>query len=100
MDVDSFDDSLVSIDNGFHEIVEYSKLLLNNEELLKPDPFYMAKQSMITEGMRTILVDWLVDVSIHFEVMFETLHYAIAYIDRALSLLEIEKNKLQLVGVT
>lgn len=75
-------------------------MLRKNEELLKPDPHYMSKQSMITEGMRTILVDWLVDVSIHFEVMFETLHYAIAYIDRTLSLLEIEKNKLQLIGVT
>ena len=71
-----------------------------NEEILLPDPFYMAKQSMITESMRTILVDWLVDVSIHFEVKNETLHYAISYIDRTLSLLEIEKNKLQLVGVT
>jgi len=67
---------------------------------LRPDPFYMSKQSMITESMRTILVDWLVDVSMHFEVMSETLHFAISYIDRTLSLLEIEKNKLQLVGVT
>lgn len=75
-------------------------MLKNNEEVLQPDPYYMSKQSMITESMRTILVDWLVDVSIHFEVMCETLHYAIAYIDRTLSLLEIEKNKLQLVGVT
>ena len=50
--------------------------------------------------MRAVLVDWLIDVSIHFEVMTETLHYAISYIDRTLSLVEIEKTKLQLVGVT
>jgi cyclin B len=50
--------------------------------------------------MRSILVDWLVDVSVHFEVMTETLHFAISYIDRTLSILEIEKSKLQLVGVT
>lgn len=83
-----------------NDLQEHIKLLKRNEELLRPDPYYMSKQSMITESMRTILVDWLVDVSMHFEVMCETLHYAIAFIDRTLSLLEIEKNKLQLVGVT
>lgn len=43
------------------------------------------KQTNVTENMRSILVDWLVDVSVHFEVMSETLHYAINYIDRTLS---------------
>lgn len=75
-------------------------MLRRNEDLLRPDPFYMSNQSMITESMRAILVDWLVDVSIHFEVRSETLHYAIAYIDRTLSVYPIFKNKLQLVGVT
>ncbi len=50
--------------------------------------------------MRSILVDWLVDVSVHFEVMSETLHFAISYIDRTLSKMRIEKNKLQLIGVS
>lgn len=50
--------------------------------------------------MRSILVDWLVDVSVHFEVMTETLHFAINYIDRTLSNMIVEKNKLQLVGVS
>lgn len=49
--------------------------------------------------MRSILVDWLVDVSVHFEVMNETLHFAINYIDRTLSNIQIDKSKLQLVGV-
>jgi hypothetical protein len=44
--------------------------------------------------MRSILVDWLVDVSVHFEVMSETLHFAINYIDRILSKITVEKNKL------
>jgi serine/threonine protein kinase len=83
-----------------NEVKEYITLLKKNESSLRVDSDYMSKQSMITESMRTILVDWLVDVSIHFEVMCETLHFAISYIDRTLSVLEIEKNKLQLVGVT
>ncbi len=44
--------------------------------------------------MRAVLIDWLIDVSIHFEVTTETLHFAISYIDRTLSKLEIEKQKL------
>lgn len=44
--------------------------------------------------MRSILIDWLVDVSVHFEVMGETLHFAINYIDRTLSKIDVEKNKL------
>ena len=59
----------------------------------------MRDQKFITDNMRSILVDWLVDVSVHFEVMSETLHYAINYIDRALFSMTIEKSKLQLVGV-
>ena len=49
--------------------------------------------------MRSILIDWLVDVSVHFEVMGETLHFAINFIDRTLSKMSVEKSKLQLVGV-
>ena len=73
------------------ETIEFANLLRSNEEKLRPDPFYMINQSMITESMRAILVDWLVDVSIHFEVMNDTLYYAIAYIDRSLSVLDIPK---------
>jgi len=50
--------------------------------------------------MRMILVDWLIDVSVHFEITTETLHYAISLIDRTLSVMNIERSNLQLVGVT
>ena len=66
----------------------------------KSDPEYMKKQPSINENMRSILVDWLIDVSVHFELTTQTLHLAISYIDRALSSLKIEKNTLQLLGVT
>lgn len=59
----------------------------------------MSQQQNITENMRAILVDWLVDVSVHFNVMSETLHYAVNYIDRTLADMQVEKTKLQLVGV-
>ena len=66
----------------------------SNEVQQRPEVDFMNKQKYITENMRSILVDWLVDVSVHFEVMGETLHYAINYIDRTLSKFVIEKNKL------
>ena len=50
----------------------------------------MKTQDKITENMRSVLVDWLIDVSIHFEVMTDTMHLAIGYIDRTLSIMKIE----------
>ena len=50
-----------------------------------PSTNFMSQQNAITENMRSILVDWLVDVSVHFEVMGETLHLAINYINRTIS---------------
>ena len=41
--------------------------------------------------MRRILVDWLIDVSIHFEITDETLHLGLAYVDRYLSQETVEK---------
>lgn len=76
-----------------------SSMMHASELKFRPEANFMDKQTYITENMRSILVDWLVDVSVHFEVMGETLHYAISYIDRTLSKMVIEKNKLQLVGV-
>lgn len=57
-------------------------------------------QSEVTAHMRSILIDWLIDVAVHFELHGETLHYAVSYIDRTLSQIQIEKANLQLVGVT
>lgn len=65
-----------------------------------PNGNLMEKQKHITDNMRSILVDWLVDVSVHFEVMSETLHFAVNYIDRTLSRMVVEKKQLQLVGVS
>ena len=60
-------------------------MMKGNEEKLRPDPTYISKQKVINESMRQVLIDWLIDVSLHFEVSSETLHFAIQYIDRTLS---------------
>ena len=50
--------------------------------------------------MRSILVDWIVDVHLKFRCVPETLHLAVNIIDRYLSTVEITRDVLQLVGIT
>eukprot|EP00826_Nyctotherus_ovalis_P011840 TRINITY_DN13082_c0_g5_i1.p1 TRINITY_DN13082_c0_g5~~TRINITY_DN13082_c0_g5_i1.p1 ORF type:complete len:309 (+),score=78.07 TRINITY_DN13082_c0_g5_i1:480-1406(+) len=75
------------------------QMLLNNERKYRPKSNYMEHQPSIDDTMRSILVDWLIDVSVHFELTQETLHLAVTYLDRTLSELAIDRSKLQLLGV-
>ncbi len=59
---------------------------------------YMTKQPDITFSMRSILVDWLVEVGEEYKLKNATLHLAVNYIDRFLSFMSVQRGKLQLVG--
>lgn len=50
--------------------------------------------------MRGILIDWLVDVHLKFNLLNETLYLAVNLIDRYIEHHVISKDKLQLVGAT
>lgn len=73
----------------------------------KNRPFcgYMEKvQNDISEHMREVLVDWLVEVAEEYKFVSDTLYLTVSYIDRYLSSHDISKNKLsknklQLLGV-
>lgn len=60
---------------------------------------YMNEQE-INARMRTILVDWLVQVHLRFHLLQETLFLTVQLIDRYLQVQSVSKSKLQLVGVT
>ena len=60
----------------------------------------MDKQPSLNGMMRAILVDWLVEVHMKFRLMPETLYLSVNIIDRYLSKVQVERKKLQLVGVT
>jgi len=81
---------------------EYSQDIYNylrsteNKHLAKWN--YMVKQPDITQSMRSILVDWLVEVSEEYKLQTETLYLAVNYIDRFLSVMSVQRAKLQLVG--
>lgn len=88
----------------FYEVEEYQSDILaylkEAERRNRPKPGYMQKQTDITHSMRTILVDWLVEVSEEYKLQDETLALAISYIDRFLSFMSVVRAKLQLVGTT
>lgn len=68
------------------------------ETLHRPKPGYMKKQPDITYSMRSILIDWLVEVVQEYRLHNETLYLAVSYIDRFLSYMSVVRTKLQLVG--
>ncbi|XP_057959362.1 cyclin-A2-1-like [Malania oleifera] len=68
---------------------------------LRPSANFMeTPQQDITQSMRGILVDWLVEVSEEYKLVPDTLHLTVNLIDRYLSQNHIEKQRLQLLGVT
>lgn len=85
-----------SVAEYVNQIYEY--LMMKEKD--RVDCGYMSIQKHITEKMRAILVDWLVEVHRMFKLLPETLFLAVAMIDRYLSLKQISQDTLQLVGIT
>ena len=50
--------------------------------------------------MRTVLVDWLIEVHLKFKLLPETLYLTVNLIDRYLALESVSRKRLQLIGVT
>ncbi|RAH67642.1 cyclin family protein [Aspergillus aculeatinus CBS 121060] len=79
------------------EIFEYMR---EQEIKLLPNAHYMDNQAEIQWSMRSVLMDWLVQVHHRFSLLPETLFLCVNYIDRFLSCKIVSLNKLQLVGAT
>ncbi|MBN3301567.1 CCNA1 protein, partial [Amia calva] len=83
-------------------VLEYSediyRHLRESEVKRRPKPGYMRKQPDITNSMRVILVDWLVEVGEEYKLCSETIYLAVNYLDRFLSCMSVLRGKLQLVG--
>ncbi|ONK76626.1 uncharacterized protein A4U43_C03F30290 [Asparagus officinalis] len=62
--------------------------------------FMETVQRDITHSMRGILIDWLVEVSDEYGLVPDTLYLAVNIIDRFLSQNYIERQRLQLLGIT
>lgn len=79
------------------DIYEYMREL---ERRYHVEPDYMRIQTQVNTKMRAILVDWLVQVHLRFNLLQETLYLTVSVIDRYLASECVEKTRLQLVGVT
>ncbi|KAJ1733864.1 B-type cyclin [Coemansia sp. Benny D160-2] len=93
VDVDPQDMTLVA--EFSDDIFGYMREL---EHRLMPDPAYVERQPALSWSTRSVLVEWLVQVHHRFNLLPETLHLSINFVDRFLSAKEIYVNKLQLVG--
>ena len=72
--------------------------ILERERQFMADAVYMSKQPEINAKMRSMLIDWLVDVSIEYKLENETVFLAVSYIDRFLSSYTISLSDFQLLG--
>ncbi|XP_059284562.1 putative cyclin-B3-1 isoform X2 [Lycium ferocissimum] len=70
------------------------------EAQTQPIKNYMEIQKEITPQMRGILINWLIEVHLKFDLMQETLFLMVTLLDYYLSLARVKKNDLQLVGLT
>ncbi|KTW29645.1 hypothetical protein T552_00853 [Pneumocystis carinii B80] len=66
----------------------------------KPSPTYIEHQPDMQWSMRSVLIDWLIQVHSRFHLLPETLYLTINLIDRFLSVKVVSLPKLQLVGAT
>ena len=85
----------------YEYLPEIYELYKSSEFNFMVNPNYMSIiQTNINEKMRAILIDWLIDVHLKFNLLSETLFLTINIIDRYLEKKTINRNYLQLVGVT
>lgn len=92
-DEDTYDATMVAeyapeIFNYLHEL----------EHKYTPDGYYMDHQSELKWEMRSVLMDWVVQVHSRFNLLPETLFLTVNYIDRFLSKRQVSLTRFQLVG--
>jgi len=64
------------------------------------DSDYMTRQQYVSPRMRTVLIDWMVEVQLKFRMTSETLYLSVNIVDKYLQKHAISRDKLQLLGVT
>ena len=75
--------------------------LYDSEPHLMADATYALNlQHEVTWKMRSVLIDWVIEIHYLFQLLPETLFLAVNIIDRFLSQRTVVLGKLQLVGIT
>ena len=78
----------------------YINLLLDEKKFEnKINPEYFSFQKSINYKMRSILIDWIIEIHFYFKFLKKTLFQTVYIIDAYLSKKNIDKKFLQLLGV-
>lgn len=94
-EVDGFDMDPSFVSEYQAEIFAYKREM---EIKHLPDPTYMDRQVDLSWHYRVRLIEWLVEVHDRFDLLQETIHLCINYLDRFLSKISIPIDQLQLAG--
>jgi len=91
----------IQIPKDYINIIYYN-LLKEEDRGISPkaEYDYMKNQKEINDKMRSILVDWIIDVHFKFGFTDETLFMTISIIDRYLTINQIKRSNFQLLGIT
>lgn len=85
-------------------VVEYVediyRFYKSTEGTCLPLSSYMSSQAEISERMRAILIDWIIEVQYRLTLMPETLYLTVYIIDQYLSMESVPRKELQLVGIS
>ena len=74
------------------------QLLVEEEKSMVPYD-YLKRQPEVSEKMRAILVEWLVEVHYKFKMLPETLYITVNIIDRFLEKTVVTRKELQVIGI-
>ncbi|XP_052160134.1 cyclin-A1-1 [Oryza glaberrima] len=100
-------DQICDVDNNYEDPQLCATLasdiymhLREAETRKRPSTDFMETiQKDVNPSMRAILIDWLVEVAEEYRLVPDTLYLTVNYIDRYLSGNEINRQRLQLLGV-
>lgn len=85
-------------------VCEYARTLYDHylrvEDKYLPASTYMNEQTDVTARMRSILIDWIVEVHQKFKMQPQTLHICVNILDRFLERRLVKRDELQLIGCT
>ncbi|GMI65673.1 cyclin B 1;2 [Hibiscus trionum] len=84
---------------GVEYVDDIYKFYKSAENESRPND-YMHLQTDVNEKMRSILIDWLIDVHQKFELSPEALYLTVNLIDRFMSVKVVPRRELQLLGMS
>ncbi|CAM6110077.1 unnamed protein product [Calypogeia fissa] len=96
IDCDHTDPQMCSI----YAVDIYQHLRMQEVKRRPTTEFMEGLQQDINPSMRGILVDWLVEVAEEYKLVPDTLYLTVSYIDRFLSKNVVNRQRLQLLGVS